>query len=356
MKKRQTAVVICPGRGTYTKTELGYLARHPGRKSGKAARIEHFIADTDARLLALSAPTVSALDGAAAFSLKTHTPGEFASTLIYACSAVDFLSIDQDQFEIVAVTGNSMGWYTALALAGALTEPNAFALIHTMGSMMSAGLIGGQLIYPLVDDNWRASSALDGQLERAIIATKQVQGCEVFPSIRFGGYAIVGGNEAGLAHLKSLLPATPDGKYPFVLVNHAAFHTPMMGGVSQRAMESLPLDLFQAPTLPLIDGRGAIWQPYSTDVAALREYTLGHQVCATYDFSAAVTAALKEFAPDRLILLGPGSTSGGAIGQILIASSWMGITGKTAFSDRQATDPYLLATGRPEQAALVMSP
>lgn len=343
---RQTAVVICPGRGTYTKTELGYLKKHRPRSAA-------LIAGLDQRLKALGQPTVSELDGADKFALKTHTPGEFASTLIYACSAADFQAIDREKFDIVAVTGNSMGWYTALAVAGALNEASSFELIHTMGSMMKGGTIGGQLIYPVVDAEWRRGPDKESMVAKAIAEISAVSGAEAYPSIHFGGYAIIGGNQKGLDLLMKSLPAVEDGKYPFILVNHAAFHTPMLKSTSDKAFGLLGVDLFQAPALPLVDGRGVIWQPYSTDPARLRDYTLGHQVVETYDFTTAVEVALKEFAPDKLILLGPGSTSGGALAQIMIGAHWGGLDSKAVFSERQAKDPLLLAMGRPEQAALV---
>lgn len=345
--KRQTAVVVCPGRGTYTKTELGYLkAYRPG--------IDGFVAKLDQRLTKLGQPTVSELDNADKFALKTHTPGEFASTLIYACSAADFRAINRDKIDIVAVTGNSMGWYSALGLAGALGEDEAFTVIHTMGSMMKGGVVGGQLIYPIVDDQWRRDSDKEAMLGKAIYEINSMTGCVAYLSIRFGGYAIIGGNEAALQILMKALPPLEDGKYPFVLVNHAAFHTPMLADVAAKAKKELPLGLFQKPALPLIDGRGAIWQPYSTDVAALRDYTLGHQVTETYDFTQAITVALKEFAPDKLILLGPGSTSGGALAQIMIQNRWRGLVNKDSFTAAQKDQPYLLAMGRPEQRALVL--
>jgi acyl transferase domain-containing protein len=343
---RKTAVVICPGRGTYTKTELGYLARH-------RPAIDAFVERLDGRLAALGEPTVSALDGAASFSLKTHTPGEYASTLIYACSAADFAAINRESIDIVAVTGNSMGWYTALALGGALSESAAFELIHGMGSMMRGGVIGGQLIYPLVDDQWRHSPERAALVATALAEVRQIPGCEAYPSISFGGYAIIGGNSEALQKLQKMLPPADDGRYPLNLVNHAAFHTPMLRGISERAFSLFGSALFGAPSVPLIDGRGIIWQPYATDAQALRAYTLGHQVYETYDFSAAVSVALKEFAPDYLILLGPGSSSGGAIGQILIANHWLGLADKAAFSERQAQAPFLIAMGRPDQAAVV---
>ena len=66
----KTAVVICPGRGTYNKAELGYLARHfPDRA---------LLADFDAQRSAESQPTLGELDGAARFSLATQTRGDNA--------------------------------------------------------------------------------------------------------------------------------------------------------------------------------------------------------------------------------------------------------------------------------------
>ena len=339
---RKTAAVICPGRGTYTKTELGYLHKH--RPS-----IGPFLGGLDHWLKERGEPSVSELDNAAKFSLKTHTPGEFASTLIYACSAADFMAIDRDRFEIVAVTGNSMGWYTALALAGAVRGEQALQLIHGMGSMMKKGVIGGQLIYPLVDSEWRRDPKQVAVVEKAIADVGRLPGAEVHASIHFGGYAILGGNELALGTLMKALPSVEDGKYPFILVNHAAFHTPLMQATSEQAYRDLGLELFERPDLPLVDGRGVIWQPYSTDLSELRDYTLGHQVVATYDFSRALTVTLKEFAPDVLILLGPGTASGGAIGQTLVENHWWNITSKADFSMRQSKDPVLLAMGREEQ-------
>jgi malonyl CoA-acyl carrier protein transacylase len=349
-RAKATALVICPGRGTYTKTELGYLRRQQGRKTA----VDRLVGILDDKLAALGEPTVSALDGAEQFSLKTHTPGEYASALIYACSAADFLSIDRDKYDIVAVTGNSMGWYTALSLAGALDLDGSFSLIHTMGSMMRGGIVGGQLIYPVVDKLWRSDSEKAQRVRDAVRAVNAEGDAEVHLSIRFGGYAILGGNEAGLQRLMRLLPPEDDGKYPFILVNHAAFHTPLLRDVSERAFAELPPDLFQAPALPLIDGRGAIWQPYATEVADLYRYTLGHQVVEPYDFTTAVTVALKEFAPDKLILLGPGATSGGAIAQILIENRWLGLETKDDFAALQAKEPFLLAMGREDQRGAVV--
>ena len=46
---------------------------------------------------------------------------------------------------------------------------------------------------------------------------------------------------------------------------------------------------------------------YASDPNQIMEYTLGHQVQNTFDFTSSVTVALKEFCPDKVLLLGQGT-------------------------------------------------
>jgi hypothetical protein len=90
-----------------------------------------------------------------------------------------------------------------------------------------------------------------------------------------------------------------------------------------------------------------------SDVAALWDYTLGEQVTETYDFTLAVQVGVKEFAPDIVIVLGPGETLGGAVAQSLIGVNWLGMESKAEFIRRQAGDPFVLAMGREDQRGMV---
>ena len=105
--------------------------------------------------------------------------------------------------------------------------------------------------------------------------------------------------------------------------------------------------------LPLIDGRGAIWWPGATDSQALCEYTLGHQVTETYDFTRAIRTAAREFAPDLFIITGPGTTLGGAVAQSLILSDWRAMACKADFQTLQQTEPLLVSMGMEDQRRLV---
>jgi acyl transferase domain-containing protein len=338
-----TVVVICPGRGTYTKAELGYLARHHG---AKAALLQRF----DARRAVLGQETLASLDGAASYSVARHTRGDNASALIYACTLADFQDIAG--VEVVAVTGNSMGWYSALACAGALTPEGGFEVVNTMGTLMQQHMIGGQSLYPFVDDNWRPIPGKKAELLALAEAIDARPGHDLALSIDLGGMLVLAGNEAGLAAFEGAVPPA-QGRFPMRLANHAAFHTALQAPVAAAGRAALPESLFSSPRLPLIDGRGAIWWPGAVESEALRAYTLGHQVVEPYDFTRAVTVAAREFAPDLFIVTGPGTTLGGAVAQALILANWAGIDTKSAFQARQSARPIIASMGIEDQRRLV---
>ena len=74
----------------------------------------------------------------------------------------------------------------------------------------------------------------------------------------------------------------------------------------------------------------------------------------TYDFTRAVQVAAAEYAPDKIIVLGPGTTLGAPTAQALIASDWRGLSGKTDFQARQAENPVILSMGIADQRAQVV--
>ena len=341
---KQSAVVIFPGRGTYGKEELGYLSRHHADKAD-------FIAGVDAWREAQGRTPVSALDGAARYSAARHASSVNASAIIYACALADFADINRERFDIAAVCGNSLGWYLTLAAGGALSPANAIRLVDTMGALMEEQGVGGQLVYPFVDEDWRASRAREKAIGDALHDGRTAGAAHL--SIRLGGMAVLAGDDAGMAAMEKTLPQA-EGRYPFRLARHAAFHTPLLQHVSDAALGALPADLFNAPAVAMIDGRGKVWSPHASDVEALHQYTLGAQITETYDFSKSVEVAVKEFAPDRLILVGPGASLGAPVAQELIRHRWRGLTSKADFAARQKEEPFLLAMGREDQRGLVV--
>lgn len=337
----KTAVLICPGRGTYGKTELGSLARFPD---------QGLLAQFDAERARLGQEPLTTLDSAPSFSVARHTRGDNASALIYACTLGDRLALDGVQ--LVAVTGNSMGWYSALACAGSLSPLDGFTLVNTMGTLMQEALIGGQLVYPFMSEDWIDAPARRDDLMALVDQIGDRPGHDLALSIDLGGMLVIAGNEAGLKAFEAAVPPV-QGRFPLRLGNHAAFHTALQAPVAARGRTAVPKSIFNQPKTPLIDGRGQVWWPGATTTEALYDYTLGHQVVAPYDFTAAIRTAAREFAPDFLIIPGPGTTLGGAVAQSLIRANWRGLASKADFQRMQAAMPFLISMALPEQRALV---
>ena len=328
---KQTALVVCPGRGSYGKAELGSLARN-------RADLTAF----DAIRAEADKPTITVLDSAERFSPGVHLAGENAAPLIYAASVADMAAIDREAFDIVAVTGNSMGWYTALAAAGAVDVADGFRIADAMGVNSGRHGPGGQLLASVVDADWRPVPGLRG----AVLALIADTACAI--SIDLGGTLVVAGEDAALKAFAARSPVET-----VRLAGNGPFHTPLMRASSDAAMATLPADWFGTPQVPMIDGRGHIWRRWASPRDALWLYTFAAQILEAYDFRLAIQVAMKEFAPDRIILLGPGDNLGGAIAQALIGIGWLGLTSKAEFVARQADDPILLSMGRDTQRKLV---
>ena len=337
------AVLICPGRGTYNAPELGYVTRHFQDQS----LLEQF----DTFRKSAGQDTLTALDTAATFEAKRHTTGNNASALIYASGMGDFRALNRCTIDLVAITGNSMGWYTALACAGGVGPVTGFEIANTMGTLMHDHAPGGQVVYPHMGEDWRPDPAEKARLLNLVDAIDARADHRLALSIDLGGMLVLAGDAAGLRAFEAAVPKRD--RFPMRLANHAAFHTDLMAQISAEGLARFGANRFSDPKLPLIDGRGDIWWPHATEPEALRHYTLGTQVTEPYDFTHAIRIAAREFAPDLFIVAGPGTTLGGAVAQSLIEANWRGLADKSTFQAAQAQDPFLISMGREDQRALV---
>lgn len=340
---KKSALIICPGRGTYNAAELGYLYRHHSDK-------KPFIAQLDDLRRQAGQISITELDQADRFKSGLHMTGDNASLLIYACAMADFRAINPKKYEISAIMGNSMGWYLTLAAAGALTLDGGAELVNTMGRIMHETAEGGQIVYPITDKDWRVSSEKRSQIEHVL--QQRPSGAEIFTSIKLGGLIVFAANRAGLSYLQKSLP--PDDRFPMRLAHHGAFHSPLLDNIVPMAKAALPQSLFRQPKIPMIDGQGKVWSPGSTDIKALYDYTLGAQINTAFDFSKALEVGIKDYAPDVIIILGPGTTLGGPAAQELIKHRWEGLESKADFKQRQSQNPYIISMGMDDQRALAL--
>ncbi len=323
---KPTAVLLCPGRGSYGKDELGFLARtlRPGP-------VAEALAACDAWRQEQSRPTLSSIDGAETFRPGLHLEGQNAAELIFFGTLAHAERL-RERYEIVAVAGNSLGWYTALPAAGALDPTAGWRLVATMAALQQQ-VAGGQVLMTTVGDDWQANLPLRVAVD-AVVRALQDRGDEWFCdySILLGGHVVLAGTEAAVRELLTRLPKVRvgDREFPFRLAGHGPFHTRLCASTAQQAttmLADLPIGM---PQCHLIDGFGNVHTPWSADPRALLDYTTNAQVLETFDFTACVRAAMREFAPDVLLCAGPGSSLRAPVGHAVLAEGWRGLRDKQA--------------------------
>lgn len=321
-----TAVLLCPGRGAYGREELGTLRRllRPGPLAAALDRSDDWRRQS-------GRPTIRELDAAERFKPGLHLDGENAAELIWFCTMAH-AALLRERYRIVAVLGNSLGWYTALAASGATDEQEGWRLVATMAALQKQ-VAGGQVLTTTVGDDWQRDSALElGVAEALQRVAARGEDSFVARSIRLGGHEVLAGTEAGVQALLAELPKVRLGEreFPFRLAGHGPFHTRLCGETARQAGAALADLRIGMPRCHLIDGFGNVHSPWSADPRALLDYTTTAQVLETYDFTAAVRTALREFNPDVLLCCGPGTSLRAPVGHVVLREGWRGITDKAA--------------------------
>jgi len=331
------AVIVFPGRGAYTAAALGSLdAGHRFVREAEQLREQYGL------------PSLVELDRADRFDPQVHLQPAHSAPLTFLTSLLDAEKAGMDH-DPVAVVGNSLGWYTALAATAALRFSDGFRLVQEVANLQqqreSREDHGGQVIYPLTDAAWRRNPALENAVTTALGAGDG----EVFRSVDLGGYTVLAGSEAGVGRLLATLPPVTVGerRFPLRLALQGPDHGPLAEEVATAAA-SILVDLrWQAPDVTLIDGRGVRFTPWSTDPAQLAAYTLDEQLTTAYDFATSLRVALREYAPDVLILPGPGNSLGAICGQIIVAEGYHGVRSRSDFEAVQrSASPLVLSMRR----------
>ncbi len=325
-------VILCPGRGSYTEATLGSLDPD-----------DPLVRIAERRRADFGLEPLLALDQSERFEPARHLRPAHVSPLIFVKAMIDATAAAAGN-EVVAVGGNSLGWYIALCVAGSLSFEDGFRLVQRMSLLQEEFAEGGQVLYPRMNADWTRSEELTANAAAAL----ESSGGEAMHSINLGGYVVLAGSRKGISHLLSVLPQVRIGSvtYPIRLAQHGPYHTELTRPVVDAAAREFADLSFEAPHTTLIDGRGRRFTPWSTEVVELKEYTLGRQVAEPYDFTASVRVALREFAPEQVVLPGPGNTLGGVVGQVMAQEGWKGVRTKADFTALQAQEPpFVLSLG-----------
>lgn len=323
------AVAFCPGRGAYGREELSFIARH--HRPGPVAEA---LAEADAARP--EDATITRLDAAERFRPGVHLQGVNAAELIYFSTLLHLEHL-RPRYDIVAVAGNSLGWYTSLAASGALDPARGWRLVRSMAELQLQ-VAGRQILTTCVGESWQPDPAAQEELEAALSATN-ARGADHFValSIRLGGHRVIGGTDLGIAALLKTLEKRKigDREFPFQLAGNGPFHTGLCVETSKAAQDRLASLLLDYPDVHLIDGLGNVHTPWSADPSALLDYTTTRQVLETFDFTASVRTAIREFNPDVLLCVGPGQSLRAPVGHVVLAEQYRGIETREALFESE---------------------
>lgn len=331
------AAVAFPGRGSYGPGSLGSLPpTHSWVRRADQLRAEAGLEG------------LSTIDRAPTFTPAVHLRPSNAWPLTFIASLLDAERIADDH-EVVVVVASSTGWYTALAASGALGFDDAFRLVQEMATAAEEPLADdaapAELVYPLTDDAWdpdeARSTAIDAALEEA--------GPSAARSLELGSFSVVAGTAAAIDRIGGALPPVSVGgrAYPLRLSGADAWHTPLRSAAASAAAERIGALSWEKPNVTLVDGRGMRFTPWSTDPAELAAQSLVSHAEAPYDFARAFRVALREYAPEVVLLPGPGASLGTACAQLIVAEGYRGIRSRTEFEAVQSGPaPILLSMRR----------
>lgn len=251
----------------------------------------------------------------------------------------------REDHDVVALLGNGAGWYTALVFADVLPVEDAQRLVGVLADTAAdLPFDGSQVVFPQTDAAWRP----DPRLASALAGAMAVGDGQIHRSVDLGAYAVLTGTPAGVDLLTSALPSISVGeqRYPLVLPARTALHTPLAADLVDRVRALAPELDWRRPTTTLIDGSGVRHSPWSSTASALRDATLS-QLVKTVQFATALRVALREFAPDVVIVPGSGGILPAVCGQLIVAEGYRGLRSRRAFVEAQRRRPIVLSMRHP---------
>lgn len=206
--------------------------------------------------------------------------------------------------EPMAVAGHSLGEYSALVAAGALSFEAALALVGPRGKLMQAA---GR-------ERPGAMGAVIGLDDDALIATLCEQaadvGVVVAANFNAPGQVVVSGEQAAVARLGELAIAAGAKRFVELAVS-GAFHSPLMEPAAQQMEALLQAAPLVTPRVPVLTNVSAA--PV-TDPEELRAHLI-QQITSSVRWTETVQR-LVAMGVDRAYEIGPGAVLKGLVRRI----------------------------------------
>ncbi|MFN3303476.1 MAG: ACP S-malonyltransferase [Roseateles sp.] len=195
----------------------------------------------------------------------------------------------------VAAAGHSLGEYTALVAAGALSLADALPLVRFRAQAMQEAVpVGAGAMYAIL--------GLDGDAVRAGCAQAAAETGEAIEAVNFNDpkQTVIAGSKAGAEKAAEILKAA-GAKRALPLPVSAPFHSSLMKPAAERLKEKLASVQFQAAAFPVINN---IDVAVTDSADALRD-ALYRQAFGPVRW-VEVVQALKARGVGHLIEAGPG--------------------------------------------------
>ena len=203
----------------------------------------------------------------------------------------------------VAVAGHSLGEYSALVAAGALSFEAALALVRSRGRLM-------QEVGVAQPGAMGAVIGLEDEQVLALCAQAADTGVMVAANFYAPGQVVVSGQEAAVVRLGELAEAAGATRFVKLAVS-GAFHSPLMEPVADEMEPLLQAAPLQAPQVPVFTNVSAA--PVS-DPEELREHLI-RQLTHPVRWTETVRN-LAQMGVDRAFEVGPGTVLKGLVRRI----------------------------------------
>jgi [acyl-carrier-protein] S-malonyltransferase len=201
------------------------------------------------------------------------------------------------------LAGHSLGEYTALVAAGALSLRDGAQLVRLRGQLMQAAAPAGT----------GAMAAVLGAEDALVVeACREASGDAVVVPANFNspGQIVIGGHAAAVDRALALLGERGVRKAVKLAVS-APSHTPLMRGAAERLAVAMDDIAWHAPALPVVQNVDAAVQ---SDVAAIRD-ALVRQLYLPVQWTGCVQALAARGAT-RVAECGPGKVLAGLVKRI----------------------------------------
>jgi [acyl-carrier-protein] S-malonyltransferase len=227
-----------------------------------------------------------------------------AQPALLTVSTAYWRALQEDGLTCGMVAGHSLGEYSALVAAGALTFPDALRLVRRRGELMEAAANnhpGGMAA---------VLGMADADVAALCVEVAATHGTLVAANYNAPGQVVVSGVAAAIAAVREIARARGGRVLPLPV--SGAFHSPLMAEAAAGFATALAEVVIHTPTVPVVQNVTAL---PTSDPTTLRE-GLARQITGSVLWTSSVQG-MAAAGITRFVEVGPGAVLTGLLKRIL---------------------------------------